>query len=265
MLEEILAALGLPPDAAVEPAFGGASGAAWQVRTRTDRFVLRRSSSELVEGRLAAMAAARDAGLPAPTLHRRASLGGEEAVLLEWLPGTRLLDVVARSPADAAHWGTRMGQLQRRLHEVAGPPEAIAVAEDPHRPFSAGRDTRGIPAGDRLLHLDWHPLNLLADETSGELCGIVDWDNARSGDPLLDLARTHSILTLEPSLAQLPTGARAALAPLLEGWTDGYGPEARSIPVACQTWAARVMLADLERRYADRPGDLDPVRRAIQG
>ena len=263
MLDEILSALGLPPDAVAEPAAGGASGSAWRVRTANDRYVLRRSSSAQVEGRLAAMAAARDAGLPAPVFRGRASVSGGEAILLEWLPGTSLLDVLVERPAEARHWGRRMGVLQRRLHEIVAPPQVIPTDEDRDRPFSAARRLPGIPTGDRLLHLDWHPLNLLADETSGEICGIVDWDNARSGHPLLDLARTRGILTLEPSLPGLPSAALAALGPLLDGWAEGYGPEARSIPDACQLWAARVMLADLEPRYADRPADLDGLLGAI--
>lgn len=261
MLEEALAALGLPTDATVAPASGGASESAWLVRAGAERFVLRRaSSSSLTDARLAAMAAAREAGLPAPELIGRARTGVDEVVLLSWMPGESLHEVIGRATADARRWGARMGELQRRLHDVVAPSGALRVEDDPHRPFVAGRDVAGLPRGDRLLHLDWHPLNLLVDGARGEISGIVDWDNARAGHPLLDLARTRGILTREPSLALLPRAMRSALGPLIDGWVDGYGVEARDIPPACELWAVRVMLADLQPRYRDRPAALDPLR-----
>jgi aminoglycoside phosphotransferase (APT) family kinase protein len=109
-----------------------------------------------------------------------------------------------------------------------------------------------------VLHLDWHPLNLLVDEAEHAITGIVDWDNARRGHPSLDLARTRAMLTFEPGLATLPTELRTRLADFLAGWTDGYGPA--DVPLASQRWAARVMLADLAPRYASTPDHLDPLR-----
>jgi aminoglycoside phosphotransferase (APT) family kinase protein len=134
----------------------------------------------------------------------------------------------------------------------------VRVNEDTGHPFGAGRSLRGLPGGDRLLHLDWHPLNLLVDEARGEICGVVDWDNARAGDPVLDLARTRAILTVEPSLDSLPRGLRGGLEALLTGWADGYG--VRDIPPLADAWAGRVMLADVAARHAENEGALDRLR-----
>lgn len=215
------------------------------------------SSVRLAEARLAAMAAARSAGLPAPELIRRAGT----AVLLSWLPGTSLFETIATASADAFRWGRSMGGMQRRLHQIVAPAELQSLTAERDRPFGAGIGVPGLPEGDRLLHLDWHPLNLLAEGPAGEISGIIDWDNARRGHPLLDLARTHTILTVEPVLASLPLDMRAQLRPFQDGWVEGYGPEASAIPAACLAWAGRVMLADLEPRYAEAPQTLDPLRR----
>jgi aminoglycoside phosphotransferase (APT) family kinase protein len=152
-----------------------------------------------------------------------------------------------------------MGAMQRRLHEVWAPMDVPAVITDADHPFAAGRGIPGLPEGDALLHLDWHPLNILVDSGSREITGIVDWDNARRGHPLLDLARTSSILTVEPSLASLTAELRNVLVPFRDAWADGYGADARSIPAQCHLWAGRVMLADLEARHA--PEALEPLRR----
>lgn len=152
-----------------------------------------------------------------------------------------------------------MGQTQRRLHEIAAPPSVLAVEAEGVHPFDAGRRVRGLPRGDALLHLDWHPGNLLVDEVAGDICGIVDWDNARSGHPLLDLARTHAMLTVDPALAVLSGDVRGLLAPFRDAWAAAYGPEASSIPGRCHRWAGLVILADLAPRYADRPELLAPL------
>jgi aminoglycoside phosphotransferase (APT) family kinase protein len=154
-----------------------------------------------------------------------------------------------------------MGRLQRTLHAVAAPSEVRAAASDSLHPFDAGREVRNLPHGEALIHLDWHPLNLLYDAELDEITGIIDWDNARRGHPLLDLARTQSMLTVEPALATFPEAVRAGLDKFVAAWADGYGPEARTIPSACLRWAGLVMLADLAPRYAADPARLGPLRR----
>lgn len=264
-LSEALGALGLPPDASVTAAAGGASGAAWRVSAAGAAYVLRfERSASLTDARIAAIAAARSAGLPAPALVGRRRVGDHEAVLLAWLPGITLLEAVTLAPATVSAWGLRMGDMQRRLHAVPAPSGLPAATTDPAHPFGAGRAVLGLPDGDRLLHLDWHPLNLIVDPERGEISGIVDWDNARAGHPLLDLARTESIMTLDPGVAGLPDELRARLAEFVDAWADGYGPEARAIPATCREWCGRVMLADLEPRYGATPDLLDPIRRSIE-
>lgn len=263
-MDIVLRALGLPERAVVEPAAGGASASAWKVQADGNQYVLRLSDSAgLTAARLSAMAAARVAGLPVPELVRRANTPLGEAVLLSWLPGTPLADVLVQSPETASDLGHAMGAMQRRLHEVTAPMDVPAVITDPDHPFAAGRGIPGLPEGDALLHLDWHPLNILVNPASREITGIVDWDNARRGHPRLDLARTSSILTVEPSLASLPAELRDVLVPFREAWADSYGAEARSIPAACHLWAGRVMLADLEARHA--PAALEPLRQWTDG
>ena len=263
-LAEVVERLGIPAGAAIEPAAGGASGSAWMVRAAGATYAMRLSDAgPMAESRVAAMAAARAAGLPAPELLARATLGGGEALLLSWLPGVTLMEVIRTEPSDAPLWGRRMGELQARLHRAPAPPGVIDLLADDTRPFRAGMEGgRPLPSGDSLLHLDCHPLNLLVDRDAGEICGVVDWDNARRGHPWLDLARTMSILTLDPAVADAPSEVRGVVPAFIDAWLDGYGSMARSIPRACQRWAARVMLDDLEPRYVATPELLEPIRAA---
>ena len=265
MLADVARRLDLGSDAVIEPAAGGASGSAWKVRAAGASYVLRLESSiALTDARLAAMATALAAGLPAPQLIRRVTAGDVEAVLLSWLPGRSLYDVLVGDLGSTRRWGRLMGETQRRLHEIVAPTSLIDVLDDGVHPFAGGRGIADLPNGDAVLHLDWHPLNLLVDDAS-RISGIIDWDNARRGHPSLDLARTHSLLTVEPSIASLPAEIRGRLDELVEPGSDGYGPEAREIPAACHAWAGRVMLADLEPRYAASPAALDGLRRWTEG
>ena len=259
MLSETIQALGLPADAVVEPAPGGASGAAWRVRAGPETYGLRLDPSSVrTNARLAAMGAARGAGLPAPRMLRRASTPAGEAVLLTWLPGVTMLEALQSDPAGTRDWGQRAGRMQRQLHAISAPISVLSIRDDRERPFDAGRTVPELPDGSALLHLDWHPLNLLVDPAVGTITGVVDWDNARRGHPSLDVARTRAMLTFEPALASLPETVRGRVAEFVDGWADGYG--VIDVPAASHLWAARVMLADLAPRHVGQPAVLDRLR-----
>src|SRR5262249_32303112 len=107
----------------------------------------------------------------------------------------------------------------------------------------------------RLLHLDLHPLNVLVDDT-GAVTGVIDWANAAVGDPVLDQARSWSILTLDPSaVGRTGAGWRA----LTEAWVSAAG--VTRLPARARAWACEFMLSDLERRHS--AAELAPVRQAL--
>ena len=66
-------------------------------------------------------------------------------------------------------------------HRLASP----LVPEDV-RTRALGR-LDALPAGDRLLHGDFHPANLLR---TADGYVVIDWTNGMSGDPAADVART---------------------------------------------------------------------------
>lgn len=259
-LPELLASVGLPADATAEPA-GGATGQLWKVTAPGGPFALRTGSAFTIGRQQSVMGVAGLAGLPVPEVLRRVDLGSDAVLLLSWLPGATVFDAVRTNPADAHRIGALMGEAQRRLHALAAPPALSGVVdgEGGGWPTSGVPPIEGLPQGTSLLHLDWHGLNLLVD--GDRISGVLDWDNARAGHPLLDLARSYTLLTVEPTFATLQPYERELLATLADGWATGYGEEARSIPASCLAWAGRAMLADLAGRYADMPGALADLQR----
>ena len=81
---------------------------------------------------------------------------------------------------------------QPAFHEKVA--ERIAALPDPGRREALAERWAawsGVPewdGPDLWVHGDTHPLNLLLDESSHELVGVVDWGDITSGDPACDLA-----------------------------------------------------------------------------
>jgi aminoglycoside phosphotransferase (APT) family kinase protein len=155
---------------------------------------------------------------------------------------------------------------------------AIAPAPDPDLPPGewiawAGADQPalrerlqavGAPAR-QLLHLDYHPLNVMTD--GRRMTAVLDWANARVGDPRADAARSYSILVADPNWPRKLhiTIFRHMLA---RAWRRGYELAAGALGdmAPFYAWAGAVMLRDLGPRAARpgsglRPEQLEPVRR----
>lgn len=119
------------------------------------------------EARLMAHLAA--CGYPVPEVYEAT---GPEMVL-ERLTGPTMLEELGRRPWQVRHLGRMLGGLHDRLHALPAP------AWLPAR-FGTGGD-------DRVLHLDLHPGNVVL---TGRGPVVIDWSNARAGDPAADLAMT---------------------------------------------------------------------------
>jgi len=89
----------------------------------------------------------------------------DDALVLELVDGPTMFADLRRRPWRMGKHAKTLGELHQRLHEI---------------PFE----------DDRLLHLDFHPDNVLLPP-HGPV--VVDWTNARAGEPSLDVALTWII------------------------------------------------------------------------
>ncbi|MFD7730914.1 phosphotransferase [Kitasatospora phosalacinea] len=117
-------------------------------------------------------------------------------LLMERLDGPTMAQAVTTGTLTPDAAGRLLADLLRRLHAV--PPRTAA------RP------------GDRLLHLDLHPENVLLT-ARGPV--VIDWATATEGDPGLDgamsaLVLAQALLGMPPEYAE---AAPAVLVPLLRG------------------------------------------------
>ena len=108
---------------------------------------------------------AHDAGIPVPQYFGESDGG----IVLERIDGPTMLDAMVRKPLLRV-WGRELASLHRQVHALEAPPTVTR---------------RATPDGDRLLHGDLHPLNVLISP-KGPV--IIDWSNAMVGDAAFDIA-----------------------------------------------------------------------------
>ena len=139
-----------------------AEGRASEILELGDGRVLRRFKAGGRPDREAeVMEHARAHGFPVPRVFEVR----EDSLVLERVDGTTMLAELRRRPWRLAGHARALAELHHRLHSI---------------PFEDGR----------LLHLDFHPDNVLLS-ARGPV--VIDWANARSGEPALDVAMTWVI------------------------------------------------------------------------
>jgi serine/threonine protein kinase len=135
--------------------------------------VLRRAKSgRVIEGEARIIAYAREHGYPVPEIYDVLS-GGTE-IVMERIEGPMMADEIMHAPWKMARHCRELANLHDRLHVFPAP------------------DWLPDMGGDRLVHLDLHPLNVMMT-ASGPV--VIDWTNAGRGDPLLDVGFTYILLT----------------------------------------------------------------------
>jgi Ser/Thr protein kinase RdoA (MazF antagonist) len=155
----------------------------------------------------------------APRLIDVVEQDGRTGLVLERLDGRDLLALLQRHPSRVLHWARTLAETHRAVHAVAAPaglPDlrqvlatriGRAALPSPLRAFAL-QVLDGLPDGDRLLHGDYHPGNVLVAE---DRVRVIDWVNAARGAPEADHARTLLLLRWSDLPPDTPAVIRALL------------------------------------------------------
>ncbi len=139
-----------------------------------DGLVLRRSRTpRSLAGEAAVMDHVRSHGYPAPAVHEVSEDGRD--IVIERVEGPTMGTDLTRRPWTMRRHAATLADLHVHLHTI--PPL-------PGSPAAPG-------GGDRQLHLDLHPLNVLLSPVGPV---VIDWTNARRGESEVDLAYTWLVL-----------------------------------------------------------------------
>jgi aminoglycoside phosphotransferase (APT) family kinase protein len=113
------------------------------------------------------------AGLPVPRVHELRA--GDTELVMERIHGPTMVQAFARKPWKLRSHSRVLAELHRRVHEIEGPSWLEQLPD----------------GGDRLVHLDIHPLNVIYSP-SGPV--LIDWTNAARGCWQTDVAHTWLII-----------------------------------------------------------------------
>jgi aminoglycoside phosphotransferase (APT) family kinase protein len=113
-------------------------------------------------------------GYPVPAIHELRADGSE--MIMERIEGPLMLGDGFASTLRLPQMLGILADLHDRLHRIVAPDWLPSFGD-----------------GDRLLHLDLHPLNVIMSPTRGPV--VIDWPNATRGDPMADVALTYVLLT----------------------------------------------------------------------
>jgi aminoglycoside phosphotransferase (APT) family kinase protein len=158
---------------------------------------------------------AAEQGYPVPRIEEVRADGTE--IVMERVDGPIMADAMVRPPWKLGAHVRALADLHDRLHEIPGPDWL------PEMPGG----------GDRLLHLDLHPLNVIMSPRGPV---VIDWPNACRGDPMADVALTYALICC--GRIPLPRPVAAAL-------------NAVRTPVFHRTFARRYLGPAFYRRVAD--------------
>jgi aminoglycoside phosphotransferase (APT) family kinase protein len=151
-----------------------ASGRAADVYDLGDGTVLRRyrDGGHDVEREAEVMRWVAERGVPVP----RVDDASGRDIVMERIDGRTMFEELEASPRRALRIGRALAHLQARLAEVPSPDWLMAPGFAPE------------PGGDRVLHLDLHPMNVILSPNGPVL---IDWANAAGGPAGFDAALSY--------------------------------------------------------------------------
>jgi aminoglycoside phosphotransferase (APT) family kinase protein len=138
-----------------------------------------------LEARIVRHLAAR--GFPVPAVYH---WEGPD-LIMERLDGRDMLADLAKRPWLARRHGRLLGDLHNRLHEIAAPAGFRRLFEP----------------GDRVMHLDLHPGNIMLTPRGPV---VIDWTNATAGPGGADVAMAYLIMASSET-DDIPVALRPAV------------------------------------------------------
>jgi aminoglycoside phosphotransferase (APT) family kinase protein len=175
------------------------------------------------------------AGFPVPAVY---DTDGTDMVM-ERLDGQDMLADLARRPWRAGRHGRTLAALHDRLHAIKAPP-----------------GLRAFGPGDRVLHLDLHPANVMLT-SRGPV--VIDWNNASAGAPGADVAMAYLIMA-SSEIDQVPAFLHLALRPVRAALIGQFRRAVADDPAPHLAVVARKRMRDRNVR----PAEAERLRRMAE-
>ena len=206
--------------------------------------------------REAALHAAVEAlGLPVPRVWGVREIAGRWGVVFDRVDQASFAEHMLNNPDDIPRYLRSMVRLHMRIHAHAAVQFAglkvrlaanIAATErlDEQRKENLLAAIADTPEGDRLCHGDFHPRNILGEAAEPI---IIDWPDARCGDPAADVCRSWLLMKLHA-------------AEIAATYLDMYCQSSGMTPESVLKWLPHVAAAKLAENV---PSELDDLRAIV--
>jgi aminoglycoside phosphotransferase (APT) family kinase protein len=220
------------------------------------------------EREAAALRAAAAAGLPVPAVFEVVDVAGRPGIVMERVDGDDILGELSRRPWRLVSLAREFARLHAGLAAVEAPglpawrERVLDVLERstrvPPRAREAARPLlEALPGGDRLVHADFHPGNVILSARGPVL---IDFANAYRGDPAASHPRTLLLL----KIGELPPGSGAADRLLAAAGRRLFATAyARQMPRSPELATAWRVAAIIERLGEGIPAERRPLLRAL--
>ena len=152
----------------------------------------------------ATQAAVESLELPVPAVGGVQQVDGRWGVVFDRVRRESFAVQMRARPDAVPMYLEEMARLHLQIHAHAAPQfaslktkltrdiDTATLIDDRKRSALLG-GLAGMPDGDRLCHGDFHPLNVLGEAAEPV---VIDWPDARRGDPGADVCRSYLLLHL---------------------------------------------------------------------
>jgi hypothetical protein len=231
-----------------------------------------------VEFQIEALQSAQEAGVRVPAVYGTTEVEGRLGVIMERIAGSDLLTVIGRQPWRVWWVAGITGRTQAAINNAEAPASlpttheryrriitnSASIPEDFARVALARLEE--LPSGDRLIHGDFHPGNVMLQDDEPV---VLDWSNASRGDPDADFERSQLIARLgdPPPGTAMSTRllAKVGRGLLLDSWARSYRNVRLPDETRRKAWQLPIAIARLaEGIEVERPALIRFIRRQLQ-
>ncbi len=179
-------------------------------------------SKREAEREAAVLDALEAAGIAAPRVFDVAEAEGRWGIVMTRVEGVTFAEPMLADPTGAGPYFVAMAELQVGIHAARGAALAPLKVRLARKLEASGLDERrrrrlrdrlsALPDGDRVLHGDFHPYNILGTPAAAT---VVDWVDATCGPPAADVCRSWLLMRhASEAIAEAYLTAYLAISPL---------------------------------------------------
>ncbi len=143
-------------------------------------------------------------GVNAPHIHEVTKINGKWAIVMDYVPGKTMAQLMAENPQDLDKYLERFVEIQMHIHTFRCPllnklkdkmdRKIDQTTLDSATKYELHTRLQGMMPRAKLCHGDFNPANVIITPSGEEF--VIDWSHATQGNAGADVARTYLVFVL---------------------------------------------------------------------